>query len=95
MFVASGVEEVEEAVELEVEFPEMVDVGLPERMICESVLVVVAVPEEFPAALKEAKANMVVDPNVVVRVVDPEVTVLTMAAVLIAEELRIVELDTV
>lgn len=33
MFVASGVEEVEEAVELEVEFPEMVDVGLPERSI--------------------------------------------------------------
>lgn len=32
-----------------------------------------------------------VDPKVVVRVVDPEVTVLTIADVLTAEELRLVE----
>lgn len=54
MFVALGVEAVEDAVELEVEFPEMVDVGLPERSNCESVLVLVSVPDELPATLREA-----------------------------------------
>jgi hypothetical protein len=58
------------------------------------VLVLVAVPDELPAALREANANIVVDPKVVVRVVEPVVTVLTMADVLIAEEL-LTELDIV
>lgn len=57
-------------------------------------LVLVAVPDELPAALREANANIVVDPKVVVRVVEPVVTVLTMADVLIAEEL-LTELDIV
>lgn len=91
MFVAWGVDEVELEVELVVLFIEAVVVrGLPERNICESVEVELWVP--FTVALFAITcpiANIVVDPRVVVRVVEiGEVSVIVerMADVVTAED---------
>jgi len=61
--------------------------GRPERMICELVEVEVEVLEKFAARLPIP--NMVVEPKVVVRVVEPLVTVERRGEVVMAEEERV------
>jgi len=80
VFVAVGAAD---EVALEVLFPDNVEeLGRPDRMSCE--FVVVDVEETLAANMPVP--NMVVEPNVVVRVVEPLVTVDRRGEVVIAEE---------
>lgn len=85
MFVAVAEEEVDVDVALEVPLPANVEVGRPERIIWELVVVLLAVPDELPATIV-LYPKIVVEPTVEVRVVDPVVTIEMTGAVLIAEE---------
>jgi len=83
VFVAVGRAE---EVAFDVLFPESVEeLGRPERMSCE--FVEVEVEEEFAANVPVP--NMVVEPSVVVLVVDPLVTVERRGEVVMAEEDRV------
>lgn len=85
MFVAVAEEDVDVDVAFEVPLPANVEVGRPERIIWELVVVLLDVPDEFPATIV-LYPKIVVDPMVEVRVVDPVVTNEMTGAVLIAEE---------
>jgi hypothetical protein len=84
VFVGSAEEEVAVIVEFIVPLTEVVVRGRPVRTIWEDV-VEVSMLETLPAIFPIP--YIVVDPSVVVIVVDPLVTVETMADVLIADEL--------
>ena len=60
--MAVAEEEVEVDVELEVPFRAVVELGLPERMICELVEVEAVCVPEVLLAISEANAKIVVDP---------------------------------
>ncbi len=84
MLVTSAAEDVAVDVEFAVLLPlREVVCGRPERMICEFD-VNVAVPEVFPAI--GVYPNNVADPNVVVSVVDPVVSMETTGTVLMGIE---------
>ena len=85
VFVGWAEDDAEVEVILEVPFIDEVVCGRPDRISCEGV-VTVDVPDlvAFPAMI-DPIPNIVVDPRVVVRVVDPLVTVDTIAEVVIAD----------